>query len=593
MKLPHILRTIATLALINVATVAYADTDTLTDAHVVTALPTPDAVANLPIIFLEGPTDILVDRETWFPGHVSFLNPRQPEHDATGLVADIRGRGNSTWHDGPDKRPLRFRFPADAPQGVFYFEHEARTWILLANHFDQSLLRNYAALHLGGQLSTMAFTPGVQNVHLYFNGEYMGVYLLTDERDLDPGRAQLTLHDDPTISEFFLEFDGRADQDARTWYDYVRVHQHLYDIRFPSGSRRSVAQGEYVYDFLTQVSDAFRSRDWARINQWVNMDSFVDFYLVQELLKNTDFSFSSVFMTIQGQGAERRLHMGPLWDFDIAAGGVRFHYDAPLYVQGMETPYGVIGPNHYWVRNLMFIPEFNQMLYERWRQVRDTYWPRTLSRLDQLMALYSEDFERNFERHPVLGTAVVPTTSPAKLGIDTHLGQVEHLLAWFDTRVQWLDGYWYGLAHPAMLTAPSTAPMVARGFADALWTRDFIGGIPVSLWLDGQLVPSTADIAGVRYQEHVMLPLRFIVESLGGEIGWDNPTNSVTFTTVTGQVFSFPLNHPSPLMETVPLVLFGNTMVPLSFVAEHLVESIVFDEASQTLILNAYSHTHQ
>ena len=549
-----------------------------------------EPTATFPSIFLYATDEVFADRETWFPGAVSIYSPNSPEHNRTELTADIRGRGNSTWVDGPDKRPLRFRFPTDAPSGVLYFEHEARTWILLANHFDKSLLRNYTALHLGGQLTSMPFTPGVQNVHLYFNGEYMGVYLLTDERDLDPGRAQLALHDDPTISEFFLEFDGRADQGARTWYDYVRVNQHLYDIRFPSGSRRSVAQGQYVYEFLTQVSNAMRSRDWELINQWVDMDSFVDFYLVQELVKNIDFSFSSVFMTIQGQGAQRRLHMGPLWDFDIAAGGVRFHYTSPLYVQGMETPYGVIGPNHYWVRNLMFVPEFNQMLYERWAHVRETYWPNTLARLDELMANYSHEFARNFERHPILGTAVVPTTAPIKLTIDTHQGQVDHLREWLDTRTEWLSGYWYGLAHPDAHTAPSATTLVAQGFADATWTREFIGGIPVSLILDGLLIPSTADIAGVRYHEHVMLPLRFIVESLGGEIDWDNATNSVTLTMATGESFSFPLNHTNPLMDTAPLVLFGSTMVPLSFVEEHLVDSAVFDEYLQMIILSAYSH---
>ena len=435
---------------------------------------TQDIIRTFPTISLYGPGDILVDRETWFAGEVSIYNPNSEAQSFERLTADIRGRGNSSWHDGPDKRPLRFRFPADEARGVLQFEHEAKTWILLANHFDPSLLRNTTALHLGGQMSSMPFTPVEQSVHLYFNGEYMGVYLLTDERDIGPGRASLILHDDPAQSEFFLEFDGRANQGADRWYDYVEVNNRLYDIRFPGGSRRSVAQGEYVHGFLTNVSNAIQSRDWDTITQWIDVDSMIDFYIVQELVKNMDFSFSSVFMTIEGQGENRRLHMGPLWDFDIVAGGVLFGYTFHNYVQEMNTPYGVIGPEHYWIRNLMFVPEFNEKLLERWQVVRTEYLPNTIAHIEYLRTHYQADFDRNFERHPILGTAVVPTTAPNLLNLTSHSAHVDYLLNFLDIRTQWLSGFWTGLVYIDEAPIEDDGSLWARGFNDAFWTLDLI-----------------------------------------------------------------------------------------------------------------------
>jgi len=48
-----------------------------------------------------------------------------------------------------------------------------------------------------------------------------------------------------------------------------------------------------------------------------NVELFANFYIVNELMKNPDIGFSSVFMTMRGQGSYRRLYKGPIWDFDM------------------------------------------------------------------------------------------------------------------------------------------------------------------------------------------------------------------------------------------------------------------------------------
>ena len=377
----------------------------------------------------------LVERDLWHDARIS-VESNVPGFSLHEVDIRLRGRGNTTWWFGSDKRPLRFRF--DVPLEMLGVGTPHRDWILLANHFDQSLLRNYAALHLGRQLSGLDNTPRSRFVHLYVNGQYMGVYQLTDERDLGPGRTNIVLHEDPAISEFMLEWDDRMRGEPFRGLDWILTSTDIpFDIRFPSGSDTSPAHAAYALDFLERVSKALRSGNFEGFSSLVDIPSFVDFYLVQEFMKNPDVHFSSVFMTIRGQGSERRLVMGPLWDFDLAAGGNRV-YGAIEY---RYSPYGITAAlRNYWFRYAMKMPEFNHIVTRRWNEIRRVEINNTISRIVEIQRLYATDFERNFVRHQILGTRVWNETDEI-VAITTHEGQAAHLAEWLESRANWLDGH--------------------------------------------------------------------------------------------------------------------------------------------------------
>jgi len=289
------------------------------------------------------------------------------------------------------------------------------------------------------------WTPVSQFVHLYVNEIYMGVYQLTDERDLGPGRLTTVVDEDPEISEFVLEWDARASADgARRYYDYVRVNNTLFDIRFPSGSRfRSVEQGEYVQHFLYGVDTAIRSRDFDRVSELIDMNSFVDYYIVQELMKNLDIHWSSIFMQIRGQGEERRLHMGPVWDFDLSSGNA--NADLPPRLRPLiEDYYPTNAPEgfhaalvNYWFRYLMAIPEFHEAVRVRFNYVKDVEIAQMIDAIRYLAINFEDEFLRNFERHDILGQRSWRAT-PAMNEIETFRGHVDYLINFLTQRVDWL-----------------------------------------------------------------------------------------------------------------------------------------------------------
>ena len=361
------------------------------------------------------------EREFWHDGSLT-LRSDNPEWNFSNVGVQLRGRGNATWWSGPHKRPLRIRF--DTPQGMFG-SYEHRDWILLANAFDGSLLRTHFTFYFASLLGdTTVYVPSTQFVHLYINGEYKGVYQLTDERDNGPGRGNVIVDSDPEVSEFWLEMDMRTTE-------YFNIHGLYYDIRMPSGSALTDDHVEYAHKFLLWVSDAIRSHDWERIITLIDVNSFVDFYIVQEWSKETDVAFSSVFMQILGQGNDRRLVMGPFWDFDNSFGNFDVVYNEPAGVFWAQR--------HYWFANLMQTQQFRDAVAKRWVE---TAWAReaALENLEYMARVYELAFSRNFEVQPMFASPWRESRSPLVLEAGSiWQNQVDFLADFARLRAKWLD----------------------------------------------------------------------------------------------------------------------------------------------------------
>ena len=419
--------------------------------------PAMTMLESFPTIHIQtfGHVEPFYERNLWIDS-IFTLEDFDPLANSIPTPGRIRGRGTSTWNMMPDKRPLRLQF--ERAQPFFGEESAANDWILLADHSDMSLLRNYSALHLSGQLDSLAWTPSARSIHLYVNDEYMGVYLLTEERTLAHQHMELSSHTDPTISEYFFEMEWRADRDDGVeGVDFIRVNSHpdgilgdssaeagfnrdyLYEIIYPYDDLLAEEHFDYLQTFMTEVGVLIRERDFEAISQRVDLDSLIDFYLVQELYMNLDVGFSSVFLQIRGEGENRRLYHGPVWDFDLAVGNAYW-----ISTEG-QTPFGglYVAERHYWYWYLMHTPEFVELLADRWNNIVRDEALLMISHIERLASLRQEDFERNFQRHDILGASRWP--NPEHISdIQTFDGQVDFLTEFLTDRVHYLDDIFNG-----------------------------------------------------------------------------------------------------------------------------------------------------
>ena len=373
-------------------------------------------------------------REVWVDITVSIRNTAD-DFQFENAIAQARGRGNSSWT--LPKRPFRIRF--DEPRALLCADHAAHNWTLIANHSDKALMRNYSAYFLAGLLDGMYRAPYARFVDLYVNGLYAGVYMLCIQMEVGPGRVDVIAHRDPAISEYFIQMDMRAHYDGVLGETFVEISGMRYAFRYPPRSEFTPGHVAYVLDFLTRVDSLILAQDEA-VFDYIHLPSFIDFYLVQELFKNQDVAFSSVFMQIRGQGANRRLEMGPVWDFDIAAGNA--YYQGQYYEeQKGYSPQGVwVTSMHPWYRELIQMPVFRDAAAARWREIRDTQVAQTIQRIDFLATVYYQQFLRNFVRWPILDTWIWPNP-PTVAAIHTFRGQVDYLINFLEERSVWMDGF--------------------------------------------------------------------------------------------------------------------------------------------------------
>ena len=97
----------------------------------------------------------------------------------------IKGRGNSTWFS--NKRPYSLKLSAESD---LLGMGQASKWVLLANSQDPTNLNNKLVMDLASRVSSQ-WAPECQWVDLYLNGQYNGLYLLTEKVESHSNRLSI------------------------------------------------------------------------------------------------------------------------------------------------------------------------------------------------------------------------------------------------------------------------------------------------------------------------------------------------------------------------------------------------------------------
>jgi len=427
-----------------------------------------------------GQSFIPFGRYDWENASFSVQGYSIDTYNITNISGRIRGRGNSTWNVGtrvnsPSTQKWPFRIRLDTPRSILGMTSVSTDWSFIANLSDYTLLRNEAAKYLARQLPSMNWQTQSRFVHVYFNGQYRGVYWVAEQLEVDnlnnelgrpqdfvSGRVPLTYSSDPTQSEYFLELDVRANVPPTNdpnrimveGIDYILAGGRIFDMRFPDGTRATTgrrnatpAHFDYARSFLTRVHNAILGGNWNTITSLVDVDSFIDFYLVHEFFKNIDSGGLSVHMTIRNTPNGRRLFKGPIWDFDLTAGNNAVSADGWSQAtynhwaqRGAYTSAGIwVGFINAWYRYLLRVPQFFNRARNRFDSMAFGFAGRPapienmISHLQQVSTIYQYEFNRNFDRWNLLGRRTW-AQPPSVVALTTHAQNVDHLINWFLAR---------------------------------------------------------------------------------------------------------------------------------------------------------------
>ena len=383
--------------------------------------------SQFPAIYVNTSGVPITSKEIYIPASISMSNTEK-EYEFSNVSAEIRGRGNSTWI--LEKKPYRIKFATK--QTMLDSGYKAKNWTLIANHSDKALLRNYSAYYLASQLDGLYFSPHTWFVDLYLNNEYQGVYMLCDHIQENEGRVDVDFNANPEDCEYLIEWDERILDEGVENVDYVVVGGIPFAVKFPDIEDMTPGHIADVKSFLTEVNTAINNADYTEIQKLIDINSFVDFFLVQELFKNVDVGLSSVFMQIKKIEGQRKIVMGPVWDFDISCGNADYMDYGPTGIWAQRK--------NNWFAKLMTTP-FADTVVLRWNEIKGNQIESMLSEIEYMSTHYQSSFENNFVRWNVLGRYTWP--NPAEvIAIKTYMAQVEYLLDWLGTRIDWLDDYY-------------------------------------------------------------------------------------------------------------------------------------------------------
>jgi hypothetical protein len=333
----------------------------------------------------------------------------------------IRGRGNATW--GQPKNPYRVQFSNDnlysGLSDVFGMKKN-RNWVLLADYFDRSLMRNKLALTLGSSSifsDGLKWTPSGVHVEVTLNGDYIGVYLLTEHIRIDSSRLDIKrMSTDTQVNDFdggyIVEADGRLDcvkNEAINMQHVSPLFRTRFCIDTPDETSITPKQLDFIKTYLNEVEADLAS---GKISSKINPASFSDWYIINELFRNLDSPFlSSVFLWKDSASStkpqDRVLNLGPLWDFDISAGNINYdrNWESSGCWVGRQHPEIYDGGN--WLATLIENREFAQMTVSRWQQKRPAIQRFINVSLDTYTTRLRNAQQRNFVRWPILGTQLL------------------------------------------------------------------------------------------------------------------------------------------------------------------------------------------
>ena len=276
--------------------------------------------------------------------------------DAPQLM-EIRGRGNYTWSDF-DKKPYRIKLDQKTPLlGMKRNKHFA----LLAHPDDKlGFLRNTVGFEISRRLG-LAWTPAQQPVEVVLNGDYLGLYMLTEIIRVEPDRVNITEQANYETNRFLITGGWLVEIDNYLEEEQIRTVEgngNSIWSTYKSPELLSDEQRTYLTGLINTANAAIYVNDKTN-NSWekyIDPDTLACFYLTQELLDDTE-SFHGSCYWHKENGDSTKIMFGPVWDFGNAFHRTpnRFIYDQPAFTQT-------------WIGEIAKFPHFQEIVLKHWNR---------------------------------------------------------------------------------------------------------------------------------------------------------------------------------------------------------------------------------
>ena len=375
---------------------------------------------------------------------------------------EIRLRGNSTM--GLPKKPFRIKFPDKvSPLGLTHAKE--KSWVLLANDADKSLLRNAVAFTISRTLlktgdpfhnnKAVLFTAATQHVHVYVGDKYQGLYHLTDQiqrtsaSDYTSGTGRVNLQNPGTSGNgltggYLVELDGFAYSE----FTYFKTPKGLpITLKYPELDEEYTDQDlafadtrfVYIKDCFATAENSIFAANYANLidgwRKYFDQSTLVDYYIISEFTGNPDSWWSTYMYKLRDTDSEK-LFFGPVWDFDIAFNNDKRLGDAvdKLMLTNAHDP-------KIWMTQFFKDVSLKSAVKARWNSKKVELRTNALASVSDAAAVMSMSVEANFKRWNIGSQAL---GHAAQCNYTKHQEALDDLKAYINDRYNYLDGIFNG-----------------------------------------------------------------------------------------------------------------------------------------------------
>ena len=337
---------------------------------------------------------------------------------------------------------------------------EEEDWILYGPYSDKSLMRNILIYDLSRDIDMYASRS--KFVELTINNEYQGVYVFMEKLKRDSQRIDINkLNDDENSGEdltggYILKIDKTAGSNLGEGYNdlnsFTSPHAPLnasvgqeinFLYEYPDAEDITTEQKDYISSYVADFENALASSDFMDpvlgYKAFIDVPSFIDFFLLNEISNNVDGYRLSTFMH---KDKNEKLKMGPIWDFNLAFGNANYCGGGNTNVWAYkfnERCSGDFWLIPFWWDKLLQDPVFVAELKARWNVLRGGAFSET-SILAKISS-YKDTLEKagaidtNFDTWEILGVELWPNNFVG----DSFLEENNYLTNWAMDRLTWMD----------------------------------------------------------------------------------------------------------------------------------------------------------
>ena len=353
----------------------------------------------LPVLHIQTENNApIVSKDDYIPAtyYLDALNLAGYESIASAqapLTMEIKGRGNYTWKDF-DKKPYRIKLSDKQPLlGMKKSKHFA----LLAHADDsKAFMRNAVGFELG-RLLNMAWTPVAKPVEVMLNGEYIGLYFLTETIRVDKDRVNIVEQDDMiTDSEgitggWLVEIDNYRDDPHVVIKEGDSRHTDMV-FTYKTPEQLSNEQKQFLVAEMERINQlVYGDKNSDELWQYLDIDALARFYIVQEVMDNYESFHGSCYL-YREKGEGEKWHFGPVWDF-----GSSFNRDKQQLL--FE---GDVWHNH-WIPEICKFPAFAQYVKTLWNPFYAGAFGNIYAYVEQQQALIASAVQADYQRWPQYG----------------------------------------------------------------------------------------------------------------------------------------------------------------------------------------------